>query len=313
MSWAVIWRGPTGLSFRQCLRVSAAPTGIAVLLAVIAHAASTPELVDGYAAAAATPWLTLPLFVVAVTCCLAAAHTWPLFAQRQPGADSIRRIERSLFQGRLAIIAGALAAQCLLSMPLAMAMSAWLDAPGTARRHHVATTSAQPIMNRVGDSLTFALDDAPQVEALLLRPRAAMPTGDGATQVSITHKGKLLATTPVAFAESGALLRVEIQPQQLDQLELTKTAGHVPLLFHEASVIAVGPAEMPTWCNSLLAALIATWTSAITLLIAAIVGTGTGWATLATTIGCVQFVQWIGGIGPIDDALLQLMRGQWLW
>jgi hypothetical protein len=49
------------------------------------------------------------------------------------------------------------------------------------------------------------------------------------------------------------------------------------------------------------------------LLIAAIVGTGTGWATLATTICCAQFVQWIGGTGPIDDALLQLMRGQWLW
>lgn len=313
MTWAVIWRGPTGLSFRQCLRVSAAPTGIALLVAVIAHATSTPKLVHGNAAAAATPWLTLPLMVVAVACCLAAAHTWPLFAQQQPGADSIRRIERGLFGGRLAIIAGALFAQCLLSIPLAVTLSAWFDAPSAARRHHVATSSNDAYLSRVGDKLTFVLTDAPQVEALWLRPRANMPTGIGATEVSITNNGKLLATTPVAFSESGALLRIAIQPQQLHQIELTKTAGNVPLWFNKASVIAVGPANLPTWCNSILAALIATWTSALTLLIAAIVGTGTGWATLATTICCAQFVQWIGGTGPIDDALLQLMRGQGLW
>ncbi|MGK0433296.1 MAG: hypothetical protein ACJA0V_002443, partial [Planctomycetota bacterium] len=40
---------------------------------------------------------------------------------------------------------------------------------------------------------------------------------------------------------------------------------------------------------------------------------GTGWATLATAICCVQFVQWIGNTGPIAAALLAVMRGQWLW
>ena len=25
-----------------------------------------------------------------------------------------------------------------------------------------------------------------------------------------------------------------------------------------------------------------------------------------------QFVQWIGGVGPIDDAVLAVLRGRWL-
>jgi len=312
VSWARIWRGPAGLSFRQCLQRSLVPTGIALLAALIAHASSTPQLAEGSAAAAATPWLTLPLVTVAVTCCLAAAHMWPLFAQRQPGADSIRRLERGVFGGRLAVIFGALVAQCVLSLPLAVGLSAWLEAPGKASRHYVATGSDKPIY-LAGESLTFTLADAPIIASLQLRPRAHLPTGAGATEMAITCRGKALTTTPVAFADSGALVRVTIEEQQLDQIELTKTAGNVPLAFIEGSVVAVGPRDLPTWANSMIAALIAVWTSCVTLLIAALIGTGTGWATLATTICCAQFVQWIGGTGPIDDALLQLMRGQWLW
>lgn len=309
--WPRIWRGPAGLGFRHCLRTSLAPTVVALITALAAHAFTSPELVEGTAAAAATPWLTLPLLVVAVTCCLAAAHLWPLFAQRQPGADSVRRLQRSVFGGRLAVVTGALFAQLLLSLPLAVGLSAWLDAPASASRHYTATGTEKPIY-LVGESVRFSLAGSPEVTSLLLRPRAYLPTGEGATQIAVTCKGKPLTTTPVAFAESGALLRVAIPTQALDQIELTKTAGNVPLSFIAGSVVAVGPSNLPTWGNGILAALVAVSTSAITLLLAALLGLGAGWATLATAICCAQFVQWIGGTGPVDDALLQLMRGQWL-
>jgi hypothetical protein len=312
MSWPSVWRGPAGLTFRLCLRTSAAPTTIALFIALIANVASEPDLINGSPAAAATPWLTLPLLVVAVACCLCAAHAWPTFALRQPGADTVRRLERSPFGGRGAVIAGALLAQLALSVPLAIGLSAWLDAPNHARRHYEVVAPEQPVLQGKGTNVTFRIEGKPTVDAIWMRPRASLPTGDGATEVTITADGERLASTPIAFSESGALMRVAIQPQPLSQFTLTQTAGSVPLYFAPNTVTAVGAADLPTWANSLLLALIATWTSAITLTIAALIGLGTGWATLATAICCLQFVQWIGNTGPIANALLAVMRGQWL-
>jgi hypothetical protein len=312
-SWPSLWRGPAGLTFRLCLRTSAAPTAIALLVAVVANASSKPDFVDGSPASVSTPWLTLPLLVVAIACCLCAAHTWPTFALRQPGADTIRRLERSPLGGRGAVIIGALLAQLVLSMPVALGLSAWFDAPSHARRHYEVVAPEQPVLQGEGSSVTFELPAGPTVDAIWMRPRASLPTGDGATEVTISAGGKRLASTPIAFSESGALMRVAIEPQLLSQFTLTQTAGSVPLYFAPNTVTAVGAADLPTWANSLLLALIATWTSAITLAIAALIGLGTGWATLATAICCVQFVQWIGNTGPIAAALLAVMRGQWLW
>ncbi|MFT4513188.1 MAG: hypothetical protein ACI91B_001890 [Planctomycetota bacterium] len=312
MSWPSLWRGPAGLTFRHCLRTSTAPTAIALLIAVIANAASEPDILDGSPAAASTPWLTLPLVVIAIACCLCAAHTWPTFARRQPGADTVRRLERSPLGGRGAVIAGALLAQFALSLPLAIGLSAWFDAPSHARRHYEVIGPEYAILQGKGDSVTFQVTDGAIVDAIWMRPRASLPTGEGDTEVTITAGGKRLASTPLAFSESGALLRVAIQQQPLSQFKLTQTAGSIPLYFAPKTVTAVGPADLPTWANSLLLALIATFTSAITLAIAALIGLGTGWATLATTICCLQFVQWIGNTGPIGDALLAVMRGQWL-
>jgi len=292
---------------------SAVPGSVALTVALLAHALSAPEIEGGPAAAAATPWLTLPLATIAVSCCLTAARIWPLFARRQPGADAIRRLERGPFGGRAAMIVGALLAQCAVSLPLTIALAAWLGAPSAARHHYVGTGPADAFLRSVGDHATFELGGEHEVTTLLLRPRAALPTSDQATEVAITNdNGEPLATTPVAFADSGALLRVAIAPQTLSRVRLTKKAGHVPLWFHAGSVVAVSPATLPTWGNSMLAALLATWSSLVTLILAALIGAGSGWATLATTICCAQFVQWIGGVGPIDDALLHLMRGQWL-
>ncbi len=310
--WSRWWRGPAGLSFRQCSRTSVGPAAIALIIAIIANATAQPELVEGSPAAAASPWLTLPLLAIAITSCLTAARTWPTFALRQPGADTVRRLERGPLGGRGAVIFGALGSQLFLSVPTILLMSMWLGAPEYARHHFQAIGPAEPILEGIGGSVTFELPNAPKIQSIWLRPRAALPIAPGATELKITTSDKQIANTPIAISESGALLRVQIAEQRLSRFTLTQTAGGVPLYFAENTVIAVGPANLPTWCNALFAALIAALTSAITLTIAALVGLGAGWATLATTICCAQFVQWIGGSGPIDEALIYLMRGQWL-
>ena len=47
-------------------------------------------------------------------------------------------------------------------------------------------------------------------------------------------------------------------------------------------------------------------------LFAGLLGLAAGWPTVASTIVTAQFVQWIAGVGPIDDAILAFARGQWL-
>ena len=310
------WRGPAGVGFRQCLRTSAPATAIATVIAIIAHAASHLDVATEASTAAASPWLTLPLMVAAFACSLTAAATWPLFALQQPGADTIRRLQTGLLAGRGKIAVGALLAQLSLTIPITIVLCFWFDAPGQSRRHYQAQftgkSDATPGLNGKGEHLTFALTDSAVVESLWLRPRASLPTGPGATEVSITTGDRQLASTPVLFSESGALLRVAIEPQLLDELTITQTAGNVPLFFLPGSVTAIGPADLPTWLNCLLAALLAASTTAVTLLLAALLGLGASFATLATAICCAQFVQWIGGIGPMDDALLAVLRGQWL-
>ena len=86
----------------------------------------------------------------------------------------------------------------------------------------------------------------------------------------------------------------------------------MPLLFARGSVIVIGPADLPIWRIGLVVALIAVSTSLVALALAALLGLTAGWPTLVAVIACAQLVQWIGGVGLIDDALLALMRGQWL-
>lgn len=312
ISWPMLWRGPAGTTFRLCLRTSIPVAAAALVVALVADAATQADVQGNRPAAAATPWLTLPLLTIAVVCCLCAAHFWPTFAQRQPGADTVRRLARSPFGGRGAVIAGALLAQLALTVPLAIALSAWFDAPSHARRHHDVVGPEFPLLEGKGATVDFEVPGNPTVDAIWLRPRASLPTGPGATEITITSGGRRLATTPIAFSESGALMRVAIEPQALAAFTVTQTAGAVPLYFGKDTVEVVGADDLPTWCNSVLLAFVATWTSLITLALAALIGLGTGWSTLATAICCAHFVQWIGNAGPIADAMLSVLRGQWL-
>jgi uncharacterized protein len=130
--------------------------------------------------------------------------------------------------------------------------------------------------------------------------------------VLVTSEGAQLSDAPAAFEESQQLVRVPFPARELGVIELTKQAGHVPLLFGPGSVVAVGAAKLPRWGNAALLALYAATTSVAALLLAAGLGLAAGWSTVAATIFTAQFVQWIGGVGPIDEALQDVLRGRWL-
>ncbi len=308
-----VWRGPFGVTWRQCMRARALPTAAAALLAAIGHAWDAPVLAgDGAAAAAATPWLTLPLFVAAVGCCLVAARTWPTFVRGQEGADAVRRIARGPLGGRGAVAVGALTAQLTLSLPLALALAGWFGAPPEAQRHVEAEGPATPIVDGVGAQLLFVVRPSLRAQSVWLRPRASLPQGPDPTQLSLTSGGVELTDAPISFEESRELVKVPFAPRELAALQVTQTAGHVPLLFGPGSVVVVGAAPLPRWGNAALLTLYAAATSVGTLILAAALGLGAGWSTVAAAVVAAQFVQWIGGIGPVDEALLDVLRGRWL-
>ena len=309
----ISWRGPFGVTLRRCLASAGPLTAVAAVVAAVGGwlDAPTRAAAEG-AAAAATPWLTLPLLVAACACCAVAAKTWPTFTLRRDGADAVRRIVRSPLGGRGRVALGAAAAQLLLTAPLLLALPAWLGVDSAAYVHRVTQPPEAPVLDRAGAQLTFAAAAPLRARAVWLRPRASLPTGTAPTRLGLTSAGRELTAAPIEFVESLELIRVPIEDQVLDTVELTQRSGDVPLLFATGSVVLVGADALPRWQNSLLLALLACTPTLTALAIGALLGRTAGWPTVATGIGATQFVQWIGGVGPLDDALLAFARAQWL-
>ena len=306
------WRGPFGVTMRQCLREASLPAVVATVAAALCHWLDAPILAEDTNSAAAAPWLTLPLFVAAASCCFVAARTWPTFSRRRAGADTVRRVARGPLGGRGAVALGAAAAQLLICLPIALALSAWVGVPPIAKRHHRAACAASTILDRAGASLRFNLSSPVHADAIRLRPRASLPLGPRPTRVKVTSEGDPLTAEPVEFEESLELIRLEIAARELTELTLTQVDGHIPLLFQPGSVVVVGTEDSPRWANAALLALFGCGTSILALTLGAFLGLGAGWPTVASSIGVAQFVQWISGVGPIDEAILALTRGQWL-
>lgn len=307
------WRGPFGVTLRRCLAAAAPLTAAAAGLALVGGWLDAPaHAADDRAAAAATPWLTLPLLVAAATCSLVAAQTWPTFTLRQDGADAVRRIARGPLGGRAHVALGAAVAQLLLVAPLLLTLPAWLGVDRDAYVHRAAPPPAAPVLDRSGAQLTFSLEAPLRARAVWLRPRAALPTGPAPTRLRLTRDGAALTRAPLAFVESLELIRAPIEPQEITRLELTQESGDVPLLFGPGSVVVVGADAHPRWQNGLALALLTCLPTLCTLAVAALLGLTAGWPTVAAGVGALQLVQWVGGLGPVADALLAFARGQWL-
>ena len=310
MSW---WRGPFGVTLRRCLRSAGPLTAAAAALAVFGEwVGALPQVAEERAAASSTPWLTLPLFVAAVASCVVAAQTWPTFSLRRQGADAVRRVARGPLGGRGHVVLGAAAAQLLLTVPLLLTLPAWFGVDRDAYIHSAAEPPEAPILDRPGAQVVFAATAPIRARAVWLRPRASLPTGPAPTRLRLTTKDRELASTPIEFVESMELIRVPIDAQVIEAVEITQTSGDVPLLFGPGSVVFVGADALPRWQNSLALSLLLCAPSLLTLAVGALLGLTAGWPTVAAGIGALQFVQWIGGAGPVDEALLAFARGQWL-
>lgn len=316
-------RGPFGVAFRHCLR-TVLPWGLATAAAAAVAAAAWPAdlAADSDAAAraaAASPWLVLPMVVLAGGCCLVSVHLWPTFARQRPGAELVRRLCGRPSHGRGAALAGALLAQLVMMLPLTIAGCWWLDAPPRARRlttaHATLAAGDAPILRTAGDRLTFRLPTDTRTDELWLQPDAALPDGSAPTRVLARLDGADLAATASRHRDPHRLVRLPVldAPRELRTFELLHDGGNVQLYFGEGSVVAVGPAELATAANAALLALLTLSTSAASLLLAFAIGAGAHLGTTMAAVATLQFVQWIGAIGPMQAAVLAVLRGQWLW
>lgn len=307
------WRRTFGVTTRQCLRTAGPATLAAAIVAAVAGELTAPVLADEAATGAqATLWLALPLLVAAAASCLTAARTWPTFALRQDGADAVRRITRGPLGGRGAAALGAVTAQLALSLPATLLLAPMLEVPATARRYVQAAVSSPPVLDRAGAILRCELPEPVLAAKLLLRPRAALPTGPDATRVQVTSGGAPLHEDPLRFEQSLELVELSVDERELQGLTLTQLDGHVPLLFVDGSVTVVSSEELPRWSNAAMLVAIACAASLAALALGGLLGLRAGWPTVASVIAAGLFVQWIGGVGPLHAALLAFARGQWL-
>jgi len=322
-------RTPLLLALRRCLQVACWPTVAAALGAFAAAFLLAPELGDAElgdtdlgntdlgnhvaVAGAMTPWLHLPLLVLAGCCAAAAVVLWPLFAARAPGADWLVRLQRGPLHGCGAVVAGALLAQLLLLKPLLPALARGLGAPAGARAHLELQPPLQPLLNEQQRHLAFAVPAGTVAIELHLRPLAALPAGAWRrSRITVRADGELLTTAEIAFAETGEFRRVVFAPRAIAHLELELLDGTVPLFFPPGSTTLVGAHEFDTLWNGLFAALLSLLPTFVALGFACLCGTVAALPTVLAVTGVLLFVQTIGGAGPLEPALRHLLRGHWL-
>lgn len=306
-------RGAYPLLLRRCLAVAAPPTVLAAAAGFGLHLATPATLAGDTPPAAASPWLLLPLLVAAATCAITAATAWPTFAQQRPGGAWIRRLQRGRLGGAGAAIAAALTAQLLLTLPLLTGFARALGAPPQAHAHVTPALPTEPVLDRERPVLRL-LPPADFVAcALRLRPVAALPRGPvHGTRVEVFADGQPLPDGTVEFTSTGQLWRLPFAARPITQLELHWRAGTIPLYFPPDGVVLVGAGQHPGIANGALAALVALLPTWLALALGCCCGAA---AALPTTVGVIAsalFVQAVGGIGPLAEALLALLRGHWL-
>lgn len=315
MTWRA--RSPAALTFVRCLRVAALPT-LGITIAAMAGSrwfAPPVEAVEP-SPAALSPWLQLPVFAAAALCAFTAAIFWPLFAARRDGADHVLRIQRGPLRGIGAVVLGALLAQLVLVLPLVVAASRWLGGPAEARARVVIAPPADPLLDGIGNRLTFTFAPilASEIE---LRPLAAPPRGAlSPTWLEVLADGERLPAANgalhVAIEQTGQILRLQFPPRRLASLQIVQTAGNVPVVLAEDSLAVVGAEPRSSLWNAVLAALLSLVPTFTALAVAAASGSRAALPTVSCVIGGLLFVQTFAGAGPVDDAMRAVMRGHWL-
>jgi hypothetical protein len=307
-------RAAWSLVLRRCLQVAALPTAAAAVLALVMHHTAPVATGDALAGAAAAPWLSLPLVTAMLTTGLAAAVFWPGFSRGRPGAEWLRHRQPGRLGGNGGAILGALLAQWLLSLPIALLLAPALAAPAIAHAHLELTPSGPAQVDQGTAPLVFRIPGGTTFLSLQLRPQAGLPRGPlVATELAVAFGGEPLPTR-AQFSESRQLATVPLPAGQptTEALTLTRIGGTVPLYFGPGSAVLVASAPQPGWWNALLLTLVALAPAFVALALACLVGAVASLPTVLAVLASIGFLLTIGDVGPFGPAGRALLRGQWL-
>lgn len=306
-------RGPFALVLRRCLWLATLPTAVAAVLAWLGARRLGDDGLE--AAAAAEPWLALPLLAAAAICALAASSFWPLFAHGRPGADMVRRLHPRRLRGCGRAIAAALVAQALLTTAVLLPLLPVVGAPATANAQVTAMATGDLLLPGDGrvPELAFVVPTGRRCRAVTLRPLAGAPA-DGLvpTRLELHDERGPLSQHAVAIDDSLQAFQLRFPPQPLRHFRLVRTAGTVPLLFPPGSVTVQLDGARPTWANALLLVLVLLLPSWLALGLGCLCGRVAALPTTNTVVAAVLFVATVGELGPAASALRRVLRGEWL-
>lgn len=307
------WRGALGLCLRRCLRVAAFPTLLAALLSLTLHHWLRPQLGAEAAPGAASIWLALPLAAAASACALSAVRFWPTFAPGRPGRQWVDRLQRDRLGGRGGAVLGALLAQLALTLPLALGLAAAIGAPGAAHAHVGLQATGTAVLDPTRPRVTFAVPDDEPMRELVLRPLVGMPTGEWiGTSIDVLADGESLGVPTAAIVDSRQVLRVPFPPRAIRELTLVRHDGTVPLGFPAGTVQLLGANAHGRAANAAMLALVTLVPGFVALALGACCGLAAGLATVLAVVATALFLQFAGGLGGFEGAVLALLRGQWL-
>lgn len=300
------------LSCRQCLSRLALLLPITLVIACIGARGAALLPTD---AAAETPslWLHLPLFVTVLAACASPLERWPLFARARPGAGWIERLRPGPWRGCGAASLGALAAAACGCAAIGLLAPLLVGRVPTPRTHVDLCRSGElPVLAGGIDELVFAVPAA-EYDAVLLRPRAFVPAAELVpTRLVLSSAGVALSERDIEVVSTDRLVRVAFAPRRLEQLQLRRSGGTVPLAFPPGSVVAVAAAPHSAVANAVLAALLYLLPMC-TVLGALLLGA----RRLALPFGLLLLlllllVLTVGGGAPTGDGIAALLRGRWL-
>lgn len=306
-------RRPVTMALWRCVAVAGLPTALAAG-AALALARAWPVVVEPDAAATAqAPWLWLPLLTAAGCCLAAAIRLWPPFAEQRPGNDWLRRWQRGPLRGLGAVIAGALLAQLLLTMPLTTLLARALGAPDDVYASLHPRLPNLPTLREVGERCQATLADAVPLRELRLRPRAGPPGSPFVpSHVELRLDGERVADLVPQFEQDRQLVILPLHGRPVRGIELRLAAGTVPLWFDEDSIECLVATPRSWLVNGAAAAVLALLPTLLALALAALVGGIATAPTVAMVAGSSLFVLTIGAIGPFDPAVDAVLRGRWL-
>lgn len=306
-------RGPFALVLRRCLQLAAVPTALAAVAAGFGGRLPDDTRLD--AAAAAEPWLALPLLGAAALCTLAATAFWPQFALGRPGADVVRRLHPRRLQGTGRAMAAALLAQALLTAAVLLPLLPLVGAPATAAAVVGARATRGVLLPADGSAneLAFAVASDAEVVAVRLRPLAG-PPADGLvpTRLRLLADDGPVSPTTIAVDDSLQAFELRFPARRLATFRLVREGGTVPLLFPPGSVTVQCAALHATWTNALLLVVALLVPSLLALGLGCLCGRFAALPTTATVVGAVLFVATVGELGPAAAALRAVLRGEWL-